>query len=93
MARAIAEGLVKRSDLFLVSKLWCTYHERERVPQACKKSLEDWGLEYFDLYLVHFPVALQFVDFDVKYPPELADANGKPYPPANATNQETWEAM
>ena len=93
VARAIKDGLVTRSDLFIVSKLWCTYHEKERVPQACKKSLEDWGLDYFDLYLVHFPVALKYVDFGVKYPPELEDEFGVPLPFGHATNQETWTAM
>ena len=32
--------------------------------------LELWGLEYFDLFLVHFPVALAYVDPKDRYPPE-----------------------
>lgn len=76
-----------------MSKLWCTYHEKERVAQACKKSLQDWRLDYFDLYLVHFPVALKYVDFAVKYPPELEDEFGAVLPFGSATNQETWTAM
>src|ERR1700761_2433454 len=32
--------------------------------------LELWGLEYFDLFLVHFPVALAYVDPKHRYPPE-----------------------
>ena len=32
--------------------------------------LELWGLDYFDLFLVHFPVALEYVDPKHRYPPE-----------------------
>lgn len=38
---------------------------------ACKKDLADLGLEYLDLYLVHFPVALRFVPFEERYPPGM----------------------
>lgn len=42
VARAIKDGLVKREDLFLVSKLWNSFHEKERVEPICKKQLADW---------------------------------------------------
>jgi diketogulonate reductase-like aldo/keto reductase len=54
VARAIKDGLVKREELFIVSKIWNTFHEKERVEEACLKSLTDWGLDYFDLYIMHF---------------------------------------
>ena len=54
MARAIKDGLVKREELFIVSKLWNTFHEEQRVEEACLKSLTDWGLDYLDLYIMHF---------------------------------------
>ena len=54
IARAIKDGLVKREELFIVSKLWNTFHERERVEPICRKQLKDFGLEYFDLYIMHF---------------------------------------
>ena len=54
VARALKDGIVKREELFIVSKLWNTFHEKERVEEACLKSLTDWGLDYFDLYIMHF---------------------------------------
>ena len=43
IARALADGLCQRGDLWITSKLWNTYHRREHVEAACRKSLEDLG--------------------------------------------------
>ena len=42
VARAIKDGLVKREELFIVSKLWNSFHEGGRVEPICKKQLADW---------------------------------------------------
>ncbi|KAA8910797.1 NADP-dependent oxidoreductase domain-containing protein [Sphaerosporella brunnea] len=90
--RAIDEGLVKREDLFIVSKLWNTFHEKERVEPIVRQQLEWWGLEYFDLFHIHFPVALAYVDPAESYPSgwQFTDGTVKT---VNAPIQQTWEAM
>ena len=70
IARAIADGLCTRAELWITSKLWCTFHRPEHVREACDKSLGDLGLDYLDLYLVHFPIALKYVPIATRYPPE-----------------------
>jgi D-xylose reductase len=93
VARAIAEGIVKREELFIVSKLWNTFHDAERVEPIVKKQLADWGIEYFDLYLIHFPVALEWVDPAVRYPPGWHYDGKDEIRPSKATIQETWTAL
>ena len=70
ISRAISEGIVTRKDLWITSKLWNTFHRREHVLPAVKRTLEDLGLEYLDLYLIHFPISLKYVDPATRYPPE-----------------------
>lgn len=93
VARAIKEGIVKREDLFLVSKLWNSFHDGEQVEPICRKQLADWGIDYFDLYIVHFPVALKYVDPKVRYPPGWAFDGKDDVQTSNASIQETWRAM
>ncbi|VBB85226.1 Protein of aldo/keto reductase family [Yarrowia lipolytica] len=54
--RAIFDGIVARSDLWITTKVWPTYHDR--VPQSVDKSLALLKTDYIDLLLVHWPVAL-----------------------------------
>ena len=88
----LLSGLVKRKELFLVSKLWNSFHDKERVEPICKKQLNDWGVDYFDLYIVHFPISLKYVDPSERYPPGFT-YDGKNVVPGKATIQETWTAM
>jgi alcohol dehydrogenase (NADP+) len=57
IAKAVSEGVVRRSELFVTSKCWNDDHRPEHVRRACLRSLQDLQLEYLDLYLVHWPLA------------------------------------
>ncbi|XP_055333036.1 uncharacterized protein LOC129584749 [Paramacrobiotus metropolitanus] len=70
----IKEGVVKREDVFIVTKLWSTYHRPEKVEEAIKKSLANLQLDYIDLYLIHNPAGAKFVDEQTLFP---RDADGK----------------
>ncbi len=54
---AFAEGDIKREEIFITSKLWNDSHAVSDVIPACEKTLQELGLEYLDLYLMHWPVA------------------------------------
>ncbi len=96
LRRSLERGSVKRSDIWVTSKLWNTFHRPEHVEAACRKSLADWQLDYFDLYLIHFPISLAYVPIEQRYPP------GWFFDPARAQDGmkidpvpiiETWRAL
>ncbi|CAB4256236.1 similar to Saccharomyces cerevisiae YHR104W GRE3 Aldose reductase involved in methylglyoxal, d-xylose, arabinose, and galactose metabolism [Maudiozyma barnettii] len=69
--KAIDDKIVTRADLFIVSKLWNSFHRPEHVRLNVKKNLEDLGLDYVDLYYIHFPIAFKFVPIEERYPPSF----------------------
>ena len=55
LGRLFSEGAVERRELFITSKVWNDMHGAGQVMASCKKSLADLGLDYLDLYFVHWP--------------------------------------
>jgi len=92
----LRSGVCRREDLWVTSKLWNTYHAAEHVRPALERSLNDLQLDYLDLYLIHFPLALKYVPFDERYPPGWFYEPQSPRPkiePAHVPVSETWRAM
>ncbi len=55
VGRAIKDSGLAREDLFITTKLWNTHHTYEDAQAALKESLDKLGLDYIDLYLIHWP--------------------------------------
>lgn len=94
---AIERGHISaRSDLFITSKLWNNFHRREHVGPALARTLADLGTDYVDLYLVHFPIPLKYVDPGVRYPPGWihdTEAAAPRMEEDDVTLAETWGAL
>lgn len=53
--KAFDNGICKREDLFITSKVWNDMHGDGEVIASCKKTLSDLQLDYIDLFFVHWP--------------------------------------
>ena len=51
--RVIAEGIVKREDLFVTTKLWITDTNYEKAKEGFQRSLDRLGLDYVDIFYHH----------------------------------------
>ena len=79
---------IHREDLWITSKLWNDMHGEGDVTTSCKQSLKDLGLDYLDLFLVHWP-------FPNYHPPkcdvESRSPDATPYIHENF--MRTWSEM
>jgi len=64
VGEAVRSSGIPREELFLATKLWNTHQGYDAALQAFDKSLSDLGVDYLDLYLIHWPVpsADQYVE-------------------------------
>ncbi|KAL0955625.1 hypothetical protein HGRIS_001858 [Hohenbuehelia grisea] len=88
--KKVIPSVVKREDLFITSKLWNSAHQPQEVEKELDETLKQLGIDYLDLYLIHWPIA---------FPP------GSGLFPPHATKEkeiaidtvpslvETWKAM
>eukprot|EP00923_Selenidium_pygospionis_P035407 GHVN01061797.1.p1 GENE.GHVN01061797.1~~GHVN01061797.1.p1 ORF type:complete len:329 (+),score=75.06 GHVN01061797.1:41-1027(+) len=90
---ALDKGVCKRSDLFITSKLWNTFHSPHHVRLGFNRSLTDLGLEYLDLYLMHFPIGLKFVPFEKEYPADWHNPDSGEIELDTTPVIDTWKAM
>ena len=83
---AIQNHEVTRSELWITSKLWSNCHGKDRVEAALNQSIQNLGVDYLNLYLIHWPVSIK---------PEKAFAESVDdlLSPEQSPISETWEAM
>ncbi|HEU8482982.1 TPA: aldo/keto reductase [Streptococcus pneumoniae] len=55
VGQAIKDSGVPREEMFVTTKLWNSQQTYEQTRQALEKSIEKLGLDYLDLYLIHWP--------------------------------------
>jgi aldehyde reductase len=84
----LADGTVRRADLFVTTKLWNNNHRPERVKPALQASLNRLGLDEVDLYLMHTPFAFKPGDDQ-----DPRDLHGAVVYDDGVTLEETWTAM
>lgn len=91
---AIKDGLVKREDMFIVTKVWVWNLSYDNVLKQAKESLDTLGLDYIDALLIHWPVPMKNFRSDRDGEPFPLDENGKPaYDDSVDIHKDTWPAM
>ncbi|KAK9321841.1 NADP-dependent oxidoreductase domain-containing protein [Lipomyces orientalis] len=90
VGRAIKDSGVPRGTIFLTSKLWSTGHTR--VAEDLEVSLKNLGVDYLDLYLMHWPVTLNPKGNHPLLPTTPSGARDL-LPEEEWNYIKTWEAM
>ena len=84
----LSSGKLKRSELWITSKLWNDMHGEGRVRISCEQTLRDLKLDYLDLFLIHWP-------FPNHHPPgcsvDVRNPDAKPY--IHEDYMRTWRQM
>lgn len=88
LCKAFKTG-IKRDDIFVTSKVWNTNHSKKHVRNACQQTLKNLGLEYLDLYLIHWPLSFQHTGTAMGVPRDTNGIVGHGRVPL----LETWQEM
>ena len=83
---AIHNHEVTRSELWITSKLWSNCHGKDDVEAALRQSLQNLGVDYLNLYLIHWPVS-------IRAEKTFAESVEDLLTPEQSPISETWEAM
>ncbi|XP_060215295.1 methylecgonone reductase-like isoform X2 [Lycium barbarum] len=87
VAEALQHGLIKsREEVFITSKLWCMDTHPDLVLPALKNTLAKLGMDYLDLYLIHWPARMKKNDSEEEI--KMAVKGVLPF-----DMKGTWEAM
>lgn len=90
IGQAISDAMgnkeVTRDELWITSKLWNNRHKKADIQSAIETTLASLKLEYVDLYLIHWPVAIKY---EVHYPQHGSEMEDLKHIPL----AETWEGM
>ncbi|GHB24423.1 aldo/keto reductase [Mongoliitalea lutea] len=86
LTKAFGDGLVKREDVFITSKLWNSNHRLEDVEEGLTKTLSELRLSYVDLYLMHWPISF-------KKGVEFAQNREEFYTYQDVPLTQTWEGL
>ena len=62
VGQAIRECGIPREELFITNKVWRTERGYQTTLDSIQKSLDTMGLDYFDLYLIHWPASATYYD-------------------------------
>lgn len=87
LTELFAEGVVKREDLFITSKLWNSFHSENLVKPAITETLKLLKIDYLDLYLIHWPMG--YVEGEGNFP---VDSNNK-VKLSDVDYVDTWKGM
>lgn len=85
---SIADGKIKREDLFITSKVWLCFFRRDRVQLCVKKILSKLNTPYLDLALIHWPQS--FGESDTELVPSGADGR---VIPGTSNYLEAWQGL
>ncbi|TFE36854.1 aldo/keto reductase [Paraburkholderia dipogonis] len=77
VGRAIAKSGIPREEIYVITKLWNIDHTANIAPQAFQRSLDTLGLDYVDMYLMHWPIASAGLFVDIWRQFEQFKADGR----------------